>query len=72
MSVADINMHLKSTSNIKYILFSLMYSASNVGCPNSPNSVSPIASNSAVSPATTLTYVKITVDTSSLLSITAY
>ena len=55
MSIADINMHLKSTSNIKYILFSLMYSASNAGCPNSPKSVSPIASNPAVSPSTTLT-----------------
>jgi hypothetical protein len=55
VSVADINMHLKSTSNIKYILFSLMYSASNIGCPNSPKSASPIASYPEVSPSTTLT-----------------
>ena len=62
-------MHLKSTSNLKYIQFSTLYSSSNSGCPNSINSASQVTSYSAVSitsiaPAST--QVAITVDTNSI------
>lgn len=61
-------MHLKSTSNLKYIQFSTLYSSSNSGCPNSINSVSQVTLYSAVSITITpaSTQVAITVDTNSI------
>ena len=48
-----------------------MYSASNAGCPNSPQFVSPTTSY-PVSFSKTSTYLIISVDVSSLLTITTY
>ena len=61
-------MHLKSTSNSKYIQFSTLYSSSNSGCPNSIISASQVTSYSAVSITITpaSTKVAITVDTNSI------
>ena len=59
-------MHLKSTSNSKYIQFSTLYSSSNSGCPNSIISASQVTSYSAVSISPASNQVAITVDTNSI------
>ena len=59
-------MHLKSTSNTKYIQFSTLYLSSNSGCPNSISSASQVTLNPSVSISLISAQVAITVVTSSI------